>query len=146
VLILSASAELYVARAALEAGAIGYLLEARHRQRAARRRARRRRRHALLLDDVFRAVRERRARASDARRRAAASPATPPHPSTLLTDRELEVLQMIAAATPTARSPRFSSCRSRRSRPTACTSWTSSTSTDVAGWPLRAAQGLISLI
>jgi DNA-binding NarL/FixJ family response regulator len=97
VLILSASAELYVARAALEAGAIGYLLK---RATGSELRAGVRAAAAgmpYFSDDVFRAVRERlRPGEPVTRRRAASQPGHAAAPVDVLTDRELEVLQMIA--------------------------------------------------
>jgi DNA-binding NarL/FixJ family response regulator len=95
VLMLSASAELYVTRAALDAGAIGYLLK-----KASGRELREAVRAAAVgkpyfSDEVLRAVRERVGTGS-VRRRASTEPRAYDAPGDVLTDRELEVLQMIA--------------------------------------------------
>jgi DNA-binding NarL/FixJ family response regulator len=95
VLMLSASAELYVTRAALDAGAIGYLLK-----KASGRELREAVRAAstgkpYFSDEVLRAVRERVGTGS-VRRRASTEPRAYDAPGDVLTDRELEVLQMIA--------------------------------------------------
>jgi DNA-binding NarL/FixJ family response regulator len=95
VLMLSASAELYVTRAALDAGAIGYLLK-----KASGRELREAVRAAAtgkpyFSDEVLRAVRER-VGTGAVRRRASTEPRAYDHPGDVLTDRELEVLQMIA--------------------------------------------------
>jgi DNA-binding NarL/FixJ family response regulator len=95
VLMLSASAELYVTRAALEAGAIGYLLK-----KASGRELREAVRSAAtgkpyFSDEVLRAVRERVGQGT-VRRRATTEPRAYDSPGDVLTDRELEVLQMIA--------------------------------------------------
>lgn len=91
VLMLSAHAELYVVRAALDAGAVGYVLkrasgqELRDSVRAAARG------ESFFSQEVVRAVRE--------RLRPGRQPGEPGHahdPNAVLTDRELEILQMIA--------------------------------------------------
>jgi two-component system response regulator NreC len=98
VLILSGSPELYVARAALEAGAIGYMLktargsELRAGARAAASGT------PYLSDDVLREVRERlQPTASRARRVRGEGPQHASAPTAVLTDREIEVLQLVAA-------------------------------------------------
>jgi len=95
VLMLSASAELYVTRAALDAGATGYLLK-----KASGRELREAVRAAAVgkpyfSDEVLRAVRER-VGTGAVRRRASTEPRAYDAPGDVLTDRELEVLQMIA--------------------------------------------------
>jgi DNA-binding NarL/FixJ family response regulator len=99
VLILSASAELYVARAALDAGAIGYLLKkatGRELRDAVRAAAAGK---PYFSEEVHRAVRERLGQGSPRRPRASTNgePRAWDAPSDVLTDRELEVLQLIAA-------------------------------------------------
>jgi DNA-binding NarL/FixJ family response regulator len=95
VLMLSASAELYVTRAALDAGAIGYLLKktsGRELREAVRAAASGK---PYFSEEVMRAVRER-VGTGNPRRRASTEPRAYDAPGDVLTDRELEVLQMIA--------------------------------------------------
>jgi DNA-binding NarL/FixJ family response regulator len=97
VCMLSASPELHVARAALEAGALGYMLKRATGQElrdGVRATAAGR---SFFSDDVLRDVRERlRPKADTPPRRRSDAPSAADEPSAVLTDRELEVLQMIA--------------------------------------------------
>lgn len=91
VLMLSAHAELYVVRASLEAGAIGYIIkrtggkDLRDAVRAAASGK------PYFSEEVTRAVRER------VRPGRAGEPARAEDPGAVLTNRELEILQLIAA-------------------------------------------------
>lgn len=100
VLMLSASPELHVARAAMEAGALGYMLkratgeELRAGVRATAEGK------AYFSDDVLKDVRARLrpgGEGSTRRRPSSDGPVAADDPTAVLTDRELEVLQMIAA-------------------------------------------------
>lgn len=96
VLMLSAHPELYVVRAALDAGAVGYMLkratgaELREGVRAAAAGKN------YFSQEVMKAFRDRLRAGSSPPSRVAGEPAIAQEPSAVLTDRELEVLQMIA--------------------------------------------------
>ena len=116
IVVLTMQNEPAYARQALSAGALGYVLK------------------EAAETELVEAVR--RAAVGDTYlnprlgARVAAEP--PPGPPDGLSEREVEVLRMIASATRTPRSPSSCTCRSARSRPTARTSSRS------CGWASRA--------
>jgi DNA-binding NarL/FixJ family response regulator len=96
VCILSASPELHVARAALEAGALGYMLK-----RATGKELREGVRStasgkSYFSEDVLKGVRERLRPGGEPTPRRRSEGTASDEPTAVLTDRELEVLQMIA--------------------------------------------------
>jgi len=94
---LTASPELHVARAALEAGALGYMLKRSSGQQLREGVRATAAGRAFFSDDVLKDVRERmRPGGEGPPRRRSDSPSAADEPGAVLTDRELEVLQMIA--------------------------------------------------